>query len=421
MSTIEKYEKTQYYNVLFPEDSFNQNFVEFTSLNRYGVVDVNNNLIVPREDKMKPLSGNPKTVALSFVTLAYETMLEEIEEKASRGEWESNSIFTTLKPKKAFASPITKYDDFIASQFVSLKPLIYKNKKIVDFRSFLHVFHNHVALMRYKFPFTLMGFLEKENDPSSTGLQIEFEEGQKNNIDLKLKYVTDPAFKRFLLLAEKHGFYVNRNTPWVLMANINSIAMQIYASQDSGINIGTRGIIKRYFEPAINHTFKFFGEYLVGTYNAVAIDEPEYQYLITDKESCTGYKKIMIFREPIFESGFAIKQNRGFLELIYFFIRFAEAFTNRKKLKVALRKLRVERKLNRFSFEEITERLIGPAKNSSIRFYGPSRATSITSFEAPFDAEEVAAKLGCLGAHQMSNGRWMPCKTHEEYIALTSQ
>jgi len=421
MSVIEKFTNAKYYNTLVPDEFFNQNFVDFTSLNRYGVVDTNNNLIIPREDKMKPLSGSPNVEVLSFVSLAFETMLTEIQEKVEAGEWEKDSRYAILKPQLGFRSPITKYDDFIGKQFVSLKPLIYKNRSIVDFKSFLQVFHDHIAKRKYKFPFTMMGFLEQQNDPGMTGLQIEFEKQKKNDVELKIQYAGDPAFKRFLLLAEKHGFYVNRNTPWIIMANINSPAMQIYASQDAGINIGTRGLIKRYFDPAIKYTFDFFTQYLIGTYNAVATDEPEYQYLVTDSESCTGYKKVQISRQIIFDSEPEISQNSILLELIYFFIRFGEAFDDRKKLKIALREYKLQQKLKNYPFAEIVERIAGPAKNSSIKFYGPTAATSITSFDFPFEADEFAAKIGCVGSHQMPNGRFMPCKTHEEYISLTSR
>ena len=87
---------------------------------------------------------------------------------------------------------------------------------------------------------------------------------------MKAIFAGDIAFKRYLLLTERHGFLVNRNTPWVIMANIDSPAMQVYASQDAGINIGTAGILKRYYDPASPISYKFFFDYLVGGYNAVA-------------------------------------------------------------------------------------------------------------------------------------------------------
>ena len=196
--------------------------------------------------------------------------------------------------------------------------------------------------------------------------------------------------------------------------------MQIYASQDAGINIGTEGILERYFVRATDLSFDFFAKYLVGSYNAVSTDEPYYSYLVSTDDGCKGYEKRVIERQPIFDSQSAIKQNRDVLELIYLTLRYYESFSNPKKFKNVLRQYRTEKKVNRYPFSEMVERLVGQAKNSSLLFYGITGATSVTSFEFPFDAEEFAAKLGSSGAHQMPNGRWMPCKTHEEYISLTS-
>ncbi|SVB91015.1 uncharacterized protein METZ01_LOCUS243869 [marine metagenome] len=33
------------------------------------------------------------------------------------------------------------------------------------------------------------------------------------------------------------------------------------------------------------------------------------------------------------------------------------------------------------------------------------------------EAQAAASEVGCLGAHQMGVGKWMPCDTHETYVA----
>jgi hypothetical protein len=36
------------------------------------------------------------------------------------------------------------------------------------------------------------------------------------------------------------------------------------------------------------------------------------------------------------------------------------------------------------------------------------------------EAEKRAAQLGCAGSHQMPDGSFMPCRTHEEFVAAVS-
>ena len=421
MSTIEAFEISKAYEEVLPSDFFNQNFIDLTKLNRYAIVDTKNNLIVPREEKLKPFSGNQgKLQVLSFVSLAYEEMMKEMQEKIAAGKWEKDSIFETIKPVTAFESPLSVFNDFMTSQFQAISPTIYRNRKIENFETFLDVFQSYLASVKNNFDFTLAGFLESLNNLQFTGLRIEFAKAQKNSLELKAQYITDPAFKRYLLLAEKHGFYVNRHAPWSLVANIDSPAMQIYASWDAGINIGTEGILDRYFQPVVELSFDFFTKYLIGTYNAVAIDEPRYSYLVSVQDNCKGYEKILINRETVDDADIAVSDNRDMLEILYLQIRYYENFSSRKKLVQVFRKYRAEKKVSRFGFSDLVERLVGPAKNSSILFYGVTGATEVTSFEFPFEAEEFAAQLGSSGTHQMPNGRWMPCKTHEEYISLTT-
>lgn len=418
--TINLFKQRQVYDHIIPMEFFNQNFIEFTRLNRYGVVNTKNDLIFPRFDKMKPFKGSKKIMVLSFVSVAYEAMMKDLQQRIANGNWEKDSIFTQLTPATGFVDPIDAFDKFMTKQFQELMPKIYKNRDVRDFKSFLGVFQDHLASVKYNFPYTLPGFLEDNNNPQYTGLQVEFIKDEKNNIDLKRAYVTDPAFKRYLLLAQRHGFFVNRNSPWSLIADIDSPAMQIYASQDAGINIGTKGIIKRYFREAISISFDFFAKYLIGTYNAVASSEPTYSYLETTTDPCSLYKQVVINRKEVVDFFVETQENAALLHLLYLTIRYYESFADKVKFKRVLAKYYAERAIGRYAFTDLVEQLVGPAKNSSILFYGVTGATKATSFEFPFEAEEMAAQLGSSGAHRMTNGRWMPCKTHEEYISLTS-
>ena len=421
MSLIEAFQISKTYEEVLPNDFFNQNFIDLTKLNRYAIVDTKNNLIIPREEKLKPFAGGEgKLQVLSFVSLAFEEMMKEMNDKIANGKWEKGSLFEEAAPATAFESPLSSFNDFMTNQFQAITPTIYKNREVENFETFLKVFQDYLASVKNNFDFTLAGYLETLNNLQFTGLRIEFDKAQKNSIELKAKYISDPAFNRYLLLAEKHGFYVNRHAPWSLVANIDSQAMQIYASWDAGINIGTKGILEQYFQPVTELSFDFFAKYLIGTYNAVAIDEPIYSYLVTAKESCKGYEKIVINRKPIEDQEGTIEANKSLLELLYLQIRYYENFSSPKKLIQVFRKYRQEKKIQRFIFPELVEHLVGPAKNSSIIFYGITGKTSFVTFESPFEAEELAAKLGGSGAHQMPDGSWMPCANHEEYISLTS-
>ena len=431
MSTKKAYLRRIIYDEKLPPGFFNQNFIDYNTVNRYGIVDIKNNLIFPRFDKMKPFKDSGKEKLLSFVSRAYEGFLGELTKKIALGNWEKDSLFRNLEAKRAFVSPITAYDEFMTVQFQKLMPSkekskknlvsIYKNRNIVDFESFMGVFEEYIASLNYNFPYTLTGFLERHNNVAFSGLQIEFENSDKNSWNKRLEYIEDPGFKRYLVLAERHGFYVNRNMPWILVANIDSIPMQKYASVDAGITIGTEGILQRYFQLATDISFDFFAKYLIGSYNSVALSEPHYSYLESSSDHCLGYKKIDIVRKPETTFDVPIQENLKLLQMLYLTIRYYECFSDRQQYKALLRKYYSVKKLKvkEYPFSELVERLVSPTKNSKILFYQVTGETIPASFEFSFQAQQAAAALGSSGAHQMPNGRWMPCNTHEEYMSLT--
>jgi hypothetical protein len=430
MSTIEAYNQRLVYDEVLPVDFFNQNFIDYNSLNRYGIVDTQNNLIIPRYEKLKPFKNSKGKQLLSFVSRAYEGMLKDFQQQVATGQWEKNSLFRDLPVAQAFVSPLEAFDKFMTSQFRQLMPSpdkvkqqllsIYKNRDIVDFVSFVKVFEQYVVSVNYDFPYTLVGFLEQQNNVAFSGLQIELSGVNKNNFDQKMELIQDPAFNRYVVLAQRHGFLVNRNMPWILIADIDSTPMQKYASIDAGIIIGTTGILQRYFHRATDLSYNFFTKYLIGSYNSIATSEPQFSYAQFDKDACNGFKRIVIKRKAVRDFGAQATDNKALLQLLYFTLRYYECFADRDRYKGALRRYYSTQKLKKYPFAVLVEKIVSPVKNSKMVFYQITGTTIPTSFEFSFQAEEAAAKLGSSGAHQMPNGRWMPCKTHDEYISLTN-
>jgi hypothetical protein len=421
MSIIETFErKKEYDENILPQDFFNQNFIDIESLTKYSVVDTNNNLVFPRENKISPIVGGNKQTSLSFVSLAYSAMMEELERRVNQGQFDKQSFFSVARAESSFTSPLSSFNEFMISQFREVENLYY-TKEITDFKSFLVFFQNFMQSKNNKFRFTLMGFLENISCPKTSGLQIDLIDGQKDNFDLKLQLITDIAFKRYLLLAEKYGFFVDRNNPATLVANIDSPAMQKFAREDAGANLGTEGIMKVYFQKAHEVSFDFFINFLIGFYNSVANQDPPYSYLRYVGEPCKEYEKVIVTREAITTDNYkpVVKENRRLLELLYLKIRFYENFSSRSMFNVITKKFYRERKYIKTSFPEFVEQLVGPAKNKSIKFYKNTGKTSPIVFDNSIDAVQIAAKLGCVGAHQMPNGKWMPCKDHQQYKSLT--
>lgn len=371
MTLAETFILKKRYDREVPNDFFNQNFIDFDKLNRYGIVDENNNLIFPNAAYLKPFAGSGGNVqVLSFVARAYDAMKKDIDERVKAGKWESDSVFPFMKPVGGNSSVLQSYDDFMVEQYQTTLPKMLKNRKLSNFASFLTLLQDYLVSVNWNYPYTFTGMIERRNNPAGSGLQIELFSEDKNDIETKMKYIQDPGFKRFLLVAEKYGFYVNRNTPWVIMANLNSPAMLGWAVVDNNADIDKAGIIKKYYYKASDFSYNFFVQYLVGTYNAIATSEPRYTYVVKTEDPCKEYNKIIIERKQIEGTQIKVEEekNRELLQLLYFTIRFWEVFSSKKKYSTAKRIYFEEKNYTKKSFGDFVESILGAAKNSSKLF-----------------------------------------------------
>ena len=83
-------------------------------------------------------------------------------------------------------------------------------------------------------PLTKTGYLESNLPPTANlnGYIVEVAKSQSHDNDLtKDKWITDPGFDYYIRGAAMHGFKVDRNAPWRLVANLESRTMAKYMSK----------------------------------------------------------------------------------------------------------------------------------------------------------------------------------------------
>ncbi|HCC45418.1 MAG TPA: hypothetical protein DEQ32_13525 [Gammaproteobacteria bacterium] len=67
--------------------------------------------------------------------------------------------------------------------------------------------------------------------PACTGLVLTLDKSSFDDDAKKSEYMNQEVFELYRLAAQKHGFVVNKNAPWQLMANLDSTAMQSYMEE----------------------------------------------------------------------------------------------------------------------------------------------------------------------------------------------
>ena len=93
--------------------------------------------------------------------------------------------------------------------------------KIKDIEDFVELLKLHIQETRS--PFTFVGFVEsKYNNIYTTGLAIDIYDGDPASDQEKSDFMNDLNFPLFSRIAKKHGFRVDPNCPWRIIADLGS-------------------------------------------------------------------------------------------------------------------------------------------------------------------------------------------------------
>lgn len=222
---------------LFQSSAYEENFIKPISFSvhnqHYG--KINNQLmsLLPSEDYLVPISNDPNIEVLDFVARAYFAFLEELQSYKISNKILSSSKIYNFKAIGEQSSFDLSYDSFVSDQYSYFIEHVNKNKskqKIFDLHSFLREFVNYVDSRTVNTPFIPSSFLSSNRTLRDiTGLVINLDKGDPDDDKNKYEnFIQDESFECFQDLAFSHGFVVNKDIPWQIVANLESVNMKFY-------------------------------------------------------------------------------------------------------------------------------------------------------------------------------------------------
>jgi len=152
---------------------------------------------------------------------------------------------------------------------------------------------------------TRAGFLESNNyNPLATGLVYDFHTGDPQSDVEKLSFIEDPNYEAFVYLAKEHGFKVDPNVPWRLVADVRSDKMWPYLAKyhlkgfddKPFASADLKKVFKEVFKPHANYK-SFLGDFaanVTAMYNQFIEDNPTYQTLHLTHLKATRKTKIQV-------------------------------------------------------------------------------------------------------------------------------
>jgi hypothetical protein len=234
----------------------------------YGRVDLNNIPVIIYESQTKIVSLGTKQIVLhNFVHDAYKELTSYWDYLKKINKLKAGGVFQDIKIKNDDVNSGRLYFYYlneIYKQFAATTAA--NNIFITDFKQFSKQFLAFLDGLMPFVPFLYSSFVvSRMADPLITGLC--FDVNRSDPADDEKKYNTflqDPNFAIFKKTATKFGFFVDKQIPWRLWADIDSPAMIPYMEK---YNINQDSIYKTNFITADSYDLVLLKTYMVQFYN----------------------------------------------------------------------------------------------------------------------------------------------------------
>ena len=321
----------------------------------YGRVDSNFDPVYIHQSftKLTELDSNSRKLvqALDFVAEAFSDF---------RGHYHKALAYKKIKTENTLISKITPIKGYISFDQVYLsyvKALIIpaysqflltskRDKTIANFNDHMSAFKRFVTLFSSVVPITRSAFL-KSNACTFyvSGLAVDISEQDYDDFELSKTWYKDPNFRFYKNAAAKFGFFVDKYSPWRLIADISSREMQKYM-QKAGLefNPGTStNLFQSYYTRTYEEEIEELKDIVLECYNN-HINLRPYTSILETKE-CYIQKTLtsFIYRKPYTRQKLDQEYNLNTWYHLYHDMRLGEEALSLSEIRHAQRMLEIDR------------------------------------------------------------------------------
>jgi len=271
----------------------------------YGKIAPDGSTIYPIASVMKRIEASEEgenLFVLDFVADAFEDMRQDyiLTQKLNP----EGSIFEELLARKGYDNPLLKWESYSAKiinafieEWLSLEK---RDEKIVTFKDYIMEFELFMRNFAHKMPLTLTNYLlTSAISPLSSGLMIELANADHGNDTVKsIFYTKNECFTCYTVAAQKHGFKIDKNAPWRLVADLKSPFMKPYLQR---YNQSFESMFKNYYIKTYTAEIQLIKELLLASYLNFITDSP-YIHVYQYYGKCKKTLQKIIERELITEA-----------------------------------------------------------------------------------------------------------------------
>jgi hypothetical protein len=263
----------------------------------FGRIGPTGDVIYPSETNLKQITGDRGEThwALDFVADAYVELRDHLKKAIKRGLVNPEGFITKIAPSRSWVSASKDYHLYMESVYDHLVTYWFqregRNHRIFNFSDFVREFFDLVDSSYGTMHFTKSGhILSRYFSPLSSGLIIELA-GAPHGEDIikEDQWVKDPNFSFYRNSAKNHGFLIDKNAPWRLVADVNSAAMKKYM-EPYGITGET--LFDTYYYSCHRYDIESLKVYLIEMYNSYVAAYPQVKQTKTKMKGSGGVRTV---------------------------------------------------------------------------------------------------------------------------------
>lgn len=240
-NTIKEYNSSKFFeeNVLLKE-YYPYQYNSWSGHRRYGVINTKNITIYPKDESLKSYttSNGIRHENINFVTDAFLDLKKSMDSLYTKTVVsEGASLYIKLNPINTYKNVTSMYSlylNFLFDTFMNTYLTEEQKNNIIDINTFIPVFLEYIKIVTEKMPILRETYIKSNLTPEEvTGLVISLDDRiREDDFNNKTnKYIVDKYFNTFVEMAGRFGFYVNRNAPWKIVADLDSPIMRNYAQK----------------------------------------------------------------------------------------------------------------------------------------------------------------------------------------------
>jgi hypothetical protein len=267
----------------------------------------------------------PNQSAMNFVVDSFVELESEFNSGCLRiSGLNRTGPLSNIRPLKSWRSPVQRYREYFSTLYRDsvdnrVDGQTYKNVRTVH--EFLKIFMMHLEYKATLFPVTFNNYcISRHGNILTSGLALEIETGDYgDDFEKTARFVSNVNFKYYLELAQKYGFFVDRDVPWRIVANLKSQKM-IERMKAYDIS-STEDLFEKQFTKAYKLDIVLLREQLFNCYNLFI---NEFKNSVISKFDGCKVEIQNIIRTPISFEEFNKQITDLFLLKIYCYFRCIE-------------------------------------------------------------------------------------------------